>query len=217
LLGFVMLAAAPASAGYRKCTSTQVTLADYNALMGVARRAAKGHELDKLQWACMNPGSGNVLIHGVPEPQPDGTEIHVSVGCDRQPSRWKCEVTTIRHWKSSLTLRGREQKFDVSLPMEMGLEEARSLIRLGLEQGPAMSAQQACEHASYATITPLDEENASDLRGAFTPGEGVFDGEIEIDGNTGTLWSGFELLRFSRPLGGSAWEVRCWSFVVVVT
>ena len=207
----------PAHAGLLKCNSHTMTSVDYVAMKRAATKTAAAHELD---WShvspCMNPGRGRVWISGKPEPQPDGTRVDLAAICERRQAPWKCEIQSQRRYAFSMPISGRVQKFDLELPMELGVEETRAFVAQAFERGATLSIRDACSRRADTPRTADDDEEDRNLHDAFTAREQPFQGSIEIGDRSMTLSTASYAFEFSRESPSDPWTFKCWWVVIVV-
>jgi hypothetical protein len=211
-----LLGGKPAHAGVRICHSRTLTAGDYAALLGSARRAAKGHELTRDLQVCMNPGNGSASIEAKPELQPDGTVKHLRINCERTPQPWKCAVRTTRHWQFSLPVAG-GRRFDLQIPLEFTTQQARRVIESAFAKSTTLGLSEICGLRPGYTPTAVDAELLKSLRSTFAPRGTPTEGSIEVI-NEGINLSidGFGL-EFSPGTEEGEWQFRCWGAEIVIT
>lgn len=211
------LLAMPAHAGLRKCDSRTTTHTDYGALKRAATRSAARHVLDwKTASLCMNPGYGFAWVSARPEPQPDGTRVDIAAICDRDRGPWKCEVQSRRTYEFSTPISGREQKFALEIPLEMGVEEARAFAALAFEKGATITVLHACERPADEKRTAQDDEYDRDLHVKFSARDEPVQGAIQATERGMSFSNDSYSLEFTRASPADPWTFECWFQVIVV-
>ena len=201
-----------------KCNSQTLVREDYAAMKRKATKAAAGHVLDwKDTSTCSQTRHAHVWINGKPEPQPDGTKHDPSVLCERERGPWTCDLNVQRWYEFSVPILGREQKFALQLPMQLGTGEARAFAAQAFEKGTTLSVLDACDRRTDEARTSRDDELERDLRAEFTLTGEMRGGSIGIYEGSWSLDMGSFTLLFSRASPADPWVFKCWAFPIVVT
>ncbi len=210
----------PAHAGYFVCASHKMTTSDYAPMKHAATRAAGIHVLD---WhsvgTCMNPGSGRAWIQAKPEPQADGSRLLITVWCERGRNPWTCEAQVQRRYAFALALHGREQQFDLAIPENFSVEDARKFTARAFDRAATLTTAEECGAVPGRAGTKQDEETEQRLRQAIAFRDEPMSGDIE-DSPEGTRLSIDDEVsfRFSRePAAVDEKKFECWGEIVVVT
>lgn len=210
----------PARAGYLKCTSQKMTMSDFAPMKHAATRAAGVHVLD---WhdvgACMNPGWGRAWIQAKPEPQADGSRLLITVWCERGPAPWTCVAYSRRWYAFTLALQGREQQFDLEIPENFSVEDARKVTARAFDRATTLTTAELCGAQPGRARTKQDDEAEARLRQAIAVRDEPMTGDIR-DNPQGTLLSIDDEVSFlfsREPAAVDEKKFDCWGEIVVVT
>jgi len=203
-----------------KCASHTIAANDAHALLAAATRVAGPLMVDKvIRGACMNPGHGNAWLNAKSEPQQDGSWLVHDVSCDRDVSRWHCELSSIRHGSTDVERDGKHLQVDFTLPADLDLTQARQIVARAFAISPGVRDAQECFSRRSSAGPAAEPQISKDVQAAFDVSGGTVTAEIGRDPVGGYSWITVNgiILEFTSPTPTGEWGFDCWSIEVVVT
>jgi hypothetical protein len=198
------IAAAPSVAGNGACAQA-LSKDDARSLQHEARRAAGRSQLvEPSLSACIGDDRGNARYDARPERQPDGSSIEPHLVCVRATGAWSCDKIAYRF--------ARIEGGEFQLPLDLPLEEARSLVARAVAAAPSMAESGRCELALAGQTTGTVGKLSRDFGSAtFAPGAKPPWAEImeREDGSRAVIVNGSEIV-FQRSPASAGWRPKCW-------